>query len=46
MGLINYNSANFNDALPVTMRFAQMVSDVLTMGAAKDFERAPFKYYI
>jgi hypothetical protein len=48
MGLtkINYNSANFNDGLPVTVRFAQMVGDVLTMGAAKDSERAPFKFYI
>ena len=37
MGLtkINYNSCNFNDGLPVTVRFANMVGDVLTMGSAK-----------
>lgn len=48
MGLtkINYNSCNFNDGLPVTVRFAQMVGDVLTMGAAKDAEKQPFKFYI
>ncbi|MFC3692593.1 hypothetical protein ACFOWB_10260 [Chenggangzhangella methanolivorans] len=48
MGLtkINYNSCNFNDGLPVTVRFARMVGDVLTMGAAKGAERQPFKFYI
>ena len=43
---INYNSCNFNDGLPVTVRFAQMVGDVLTMGSAKGQERQPFKYYV
>ena len=48
MGLtkINYNSCNFNDGLPVTVRFAKMVGEVLTMGSAKATERQPFKYYI
>lgn len=48
MGLtkINYNSCNFNDGLPVTVRFAKMVGDVLTMGSAKGAERQPFKFYI
>jgi hypothetical protein len=48
MGLtkINYNSCNFNDGLPVTVRFAQMVGDVLTMGSAKGAERQPFKFYV
>jgi hypothetical protein len=48
MGLtkINYNSCNFNDGLPVTVRFAQMVGEVLTMGSAKCTERQPFKYYV
>lgn len=43
---INYNSCNFNDGLPVTVRFAQMVGDVLTMGSAKGQERQPFKFYV
>jgi hypothetical protein len=49
MGLtkINYNSCNFNDGLPVTVRFARMVGDVLTMGsAAKGEKKQPFKFYI
>ena len=48
MGLtkINYNSCNFNDGLPVTVRFANMVGEVLTMGSAKGTERQPFKYYV
>jgi hypothetical protein len=48
MGLtkINYNSCNYNDGLPVTVRFANMVGEVLTMGSAKGAERQPFKFYI
>jgi hypothetical protein len=48
MGLtkINYNSCNFNDGLPVTVRFANMVGDVLTMGSAKGVDRQPFKLYV
>jgi hypothetical protein len=48
MGLtkINYNSCNFNDGLPVTVRFARMVGDVLIMGAAKGEEKQPFKFYV
>jgi hypothetical protein len=43
---INYNSCNFNDGLPVTVRFARMVGDVLTMGSAKGADRQPFKFYV
>ena len=48
MGLtkINYNACHFNDGLPVTIRFADRVGDVLTMGSAKDAERQPLKFYI
>ena len=48
MGLtkINYNSCNFNDGLPVTVRFAKMVGEVLTQGSAKGADRQPFKYYV
>lgn len=48
MGLtkINYNSSNFNDGLPVTVRFAKMVGEVLVMGSAKGAERQPFKFYV
>lgn len=43
---INYNSATFNDGLPVTVRFAKMVGEVLTMGSAKGADCQPFKYYV
>jgi hypothetical protein len=48
MGLtkINYNSCNFNDGLPVTVRFAQMVGEVLVMGSAKGADKQPFKFYV
>jgi hypothetical protein len=48
MGLtkINYNSCNYNDSLPVTVRFAKMVGEVLTMGSAKGTEKQPFKFYV
>lgn len=48
MGLtkINYNSCNFNDGLPVTVRFARMVGDILVMGSAREGGPQPFKYYI
>nr|WP_233356206.1 hypothetical protein [Henriciella aquimarina] len=43
---INYNSSAFGDSLPVTIRFADKVGDVLVMGSAQDAERQPFKFYI
>jgi hypothetical protein len=43
---INYNSCNYNDALPVTVRFANMVGEVLIMGSAKGAEKQPFKFYV
>lgn len=48
MGLtkINYNSCNFNDGLPVTVRFAKMVGDILVMGSAKEGGPQPFKFYL
>lgn len=48
MGLtkINYNACNYNDGLPVTIRFANKVGDVLTMGSARDSERQPLKFYV
>jgi hypothetical protein len=48
MGLtkINYNACNYNDGLPVTIRFANKVGDVLTMGSAHDAERQPLKFYV
>ncbi|MEN8133326.1 MAG: hypothetical protein ABFS45_24775 [Pseudomonadota bacterium] len=48
MGLtkINYNACNYSDGLPVTVRFANKVGDVLTMGSARDSEKQPLKFYV
>lgn len=48
MGLtkINYNACNYSDGLPVTIRFANKVGDVLTMGSARDAEKQPLKFYV
>jgi hypothetical protein len=48
MGLtkINYNACNYSDGIPVTIRFANKVGEVLIMGSAKDSERQPLKFYI
>lgn len=43
---INYNAWYYNDGLPVTIRFADRVGDVLIMGSAKDHERQPLKFYV
>lgn len=43
---INYNACNFSDGLPVTIRFADKVGEVLTMGSAAGAERQPFRFYI
>ena len=41
MGLtkINYNACKYNDSLPVTVRFADKVGEILTMGSARDSEK-------
>jgi len=48
MGLtkINYNACNYSDGLPVTVRFADKVGNVLTMHSAKDADRQPLKFYV
>lgn len=43
---INYNACNFNDGLPVTVRFADRVGDVLVQHSAQGHEKQPFKFYI
>lgn len=43
---INYNACRYNDGLPVTIKFADKVGEVLVMGSAEGAERQPFKFYI
>ena len=44
---LNYNACIYGDGLPVTLRFANAVGEILTAGPWKDeIEALPFKHYI
>lgn len=43
---LNYNSCIFADGKPVTLRFADMIGEILTAGPCEDIEVLPFKHYI
>ena len=43
---INFNSCLFNDRLPVTIKFADAVGDVLVSAPIEGEPKLPFKYYI
>lgn len=43
---LNYNSCKFCDGQPVTLKFADMIGEILTAGPNEDLEVLPFKYYI
>lgn len=43
---INFNSCIFNDRLPVTIKFANEVGDVLVSAPMDTEPRLPFKFYI
>jgi len=43
---INFNSCLFNDRLPVTIRFANAVGDILIAAPMDSEPRLPFKFYI
>ena len=42
---LNYNSATFADGLPVTLRFADVIGEILTAGPI-DTPPLPFRHYI
>ena len=48
MGLtkINYNACRFGDGLPVTLRFADAVGEILTAAPVSDLPPLPFRHYI
>lgn len=48
MGLtkINFNACIFADGLPVTLKFADAVGDILTAAPVGDLPPLPFRYYI
>ena len=43
---VNYNSCIFADRVPVTLRFANAVGEILTAGPPGPIPPLPFKYYI
>lgn len=43
---LNYNSCIYGDGLPVTLRFADSIGEILTAGPMKKSEVLPFKNYI
>jgi hypothetical protein len=43
---LNYNSCRFCDGQPVTLKFADLIGDILTAGPNNDLEVLPFMYYI
>lgn len=43
---LNYNSCIFADGLPVTLRFAEMVGEILTAGPVQGVPPLPFRHYI
>lgn len=43
---LNYNSCMLADGMPVTLRFAEAVGEILTAGPITDVPPLPFKHYI
>jgi hypothetical protein len=43
---LNYNTCVFADGIPVTLRFADAVGEILTAGPLDGVPPLPFKYYI
>jgi hypothetical protein len=43
---LNYNSCRFADGVPVTLRFADAVGEILTAGPPGGHALLPFKFYI
>jgi hypothetical protein len=43
---LNFNGAEYCDGLPVTLRFADLVGEILTAGPLTDHAPLPFKFYI
>lgn len=43
---LNYNTCIYGDGLPVTLRFADSIGEVLSAGPERDYQVLPFKHYI
>jgi hypothetical protein len=43
---LNYNSCMYGDGLPVTLRFADSIGEIMTAGPVNEISVLPFKHYI
>lgn len=43
---LNYNACIYGDGLPVTLRFANVIGDILTVGVEGDVGALQFKHYL
>jgi hypothetical protein len=43
---LNYNACIYADGLPVTLKFANAVGEILTAGPVQGTPPLPFKHYI
>jgi hypothetical protein len=43
---LNYNACIYGDGIPVTLRFANAIGEVLTSGPLGNIEVLPFKHYV
>lgn len=44
---LNYNTCIYSDGVPVTLKFADMIGEILTAGPIQnDLPPLPFRYYI
>jgi hypothetical protein len=43
---LNYNTCIFGDGMPITLKFADAVGEILTAGPIKDIPPLPFGHYI
>jgi hypothetical protein len=43
---LNFNNAGFSDGLPVTLRFADLIGEILTAGPTGVSAPLPFRFYI
>jgi hypothetical protein len=43
---LNYNTCIFGDGVPITLKFADVIGEILTAGPTEGLPVLPFKYYI
>jgi hypothetical protein len=43
---VNFNGCSFSDGLPVTLKFANAIGEILTAAPELEVAPQPFKYYI